>query len=55
MIAYCKLELLKVKTAMNHFAIKHKFWLKANLIMLKELQALRLTPWLYHSINKNNK
>jgi IS4 transposase len=40
MIAYCKLELLKVKTAMNHFAIKHKLLLKANQIMFKELRAL---------------
>lgn len=41
MIAYCKLELLKVKTALNHFAIKHKLILKANQIMLKELRALK--------------
>lgn len=42
MIAYCKLELLKVKTSMNHFAIKHKLILKANQIMFKELQELRV-------------
>lgn len=41
MIAYCKLELLKVKTSMNHFAIKHKLVLKANQVMFKELQELR--------------
>lgn len=41
MIAFCKLELLKIKTAMNHFAIKHKLLLKANQIMLKELQLLK--------------
>ena len=40
MIAFCKLELLKVKTAMNHFAIKQKLILKANKIMFKELQLL---------------
>lgn len=40
-IAYCKLELLKVKTTINHFAIKHKLILKANQIMFKELQALK--------------
>ena len=43
MIAFCKLELLKVKTAMNHFAIKHKLILKANQIMFKELRALKAT------------
>ena len=41
MIAYCKLELLKIKTAMNHFAIKHKLLLKANQIMLKELRVMK--------------
>jgi hypothetical protein len=41
-IAYCKLELLKVKTSMNHFAIKHKLLLKANQIMFKELQLLKV-------------
>ena len=40
MIAFCKLELLKVKTALNHFAIKYKLLLKANQIMLKELRIL---------------
>lgn len=40
-VAYCKLELLKVKTAMNHFAIKQKLLLKANQIMFKELQILK--------------
>lgn len=40
-IAYCKLELLKVKTSLNHFAIKHKLILKANQIMFKELQLLK--------------
>jgi hypothetical protein len=42
LVAYCKLELLKIKTAMNHFAIKQKLLLKANQIMFKELQALKL-------------
>jgi hypothetical protein len=40
MVAYCKLELLKVKTAMNHFAIKYKLIIKANQAMLKELRML---------------
>ena len=41
MVAFCKLELLKVKTAMNYFAIKQKLFLNANQIMFKELQLLR--------------
>lgn len=43
MVAFCKLELLKIKTALNHFAIKNKLLLKANQIMWRELQKLRLT------------
>ena len=39
-IAYCKLELLKVKTAMNHFAIKYKLILKANQAMLQEFKKM---------------
>lgn len=41
MIAFCKLELLKVKTSMNHFAIRQKLLLKANQTMFKELQLLK--------------
>jgi len=41
MVAFCKLELLKVKTAINHFAIKQKLLLKANQIMLHELRLLK--------------
>lgn len=41
MVAFCKLELLKVKTNMNHFAIKRKLILRANQIMLTELEQLR--------------
>lgn len=41
MIAFCKLELLKVKTAMNHFAIKQKLLIKANQIMFHELQLMK--------------
>lgn len=40
-IAYCKLELLKVKTSLNHFAIRQKLLLKANQIMFNELQLLK--------------
>ena len=31
-IGYCKLELLKIKTHLNHFALKYKLILKANQI-----------------------
>jgi hypothetical protein len=41
MVAFCKLELLKVKTTMNHFAIKQKLLLKANQVMFNELQLLK--------------
>lgn len=37
-IAYCKLELLKLKTNMNHFAIKYKLIVRANQIAYQELQ-----------------
>lgn len=37
-IAYCKLEMLKIKTKLNHFAIKYKLIVKANQIALKELK-----------------
>ena len=42
MIAFCKLELLKVKTSMNHFSIKQKLLLKANQLMFNELQLLKV-------------
>jgi hypothetical protein len=41
MIAFCKLELLKIKTAMNHFAIKYKLLLKANQAMMKEMRFMQ--------------
>ncbi|HHY7016762.1 TPA: IS701 family transposase, partial [Legionella pneumophila] len=37
-IAYCKLEMLKIKTKLNHFAIKYKLIIRANQIALKELK-----------------
>lgn len=40
-IGFCKLELLKVKTSMNHFAMKYKLILKANQAALKELRNLQ--------------
>jgi len=43
-VAYCKLELLKVKTALNHFAIKYKLIIRANQMAFQELKNLRQTP-----------
>lgn len=40
-IAFCKLEMLQLKTCMNHFALKYKLILRANQAALMELQNLR--------------
>ena len=40
-VAFCKLEMLKFKTATNHFAIKYKLLLVANQASLKMLADLR--------------
>jgi hypothetical protein len=40
-VAYCKLEFLKVKTALNHFALKYKLLVKANQSTFRELQKLK--------------
>src|SRR5271156_3108456 len=40
-IAYCKLEFLKIKTSLNHFALKYKLILKANQMAFRELKTLR--------------
>jgi len=37
-ISYCKLEFLKIKTNLNHFAIKYKLIIRANQIAMQELQ-----------------
>ena len=42
MVAYCKLEKLKIKTAMNHFAIKYKLIVRANQIAFQEIVKLKL-------------
>lgn len=41
LIGYCKLECLKLKTALNHFALKYKLILRANRAAYLELQKLR--------------
>ena len=38
MIAYCKLEMLKFKTGLNHFSIKYKLIVRANQIAMQELK-----------------
>ncbi len=40
-ISYCKLEFLKNKTTLNHFALKYKLILKANQMAFGELQKIR--------------
>jgi len=40
-IGYCKLELLKIKTCLNHFALKYKLIMKANQAAYLELKKLR--------------
>ena len=37
-IAYCKLELLRTKTSLNHFALKYKLLMRANRMAFLELQ-----------------
>jgi len=39
-IAFCKLEMLQLKTSLNHFALKYKLILKANQAAMTELQNL---------------
>lgn len=39
-IAYCKLEFLRVKTCLNHFALKYKLLIKANQLAFQELKKL---------------
>ena len=40
-VAFCKLEIMKVATATNHFAIKYKLLVKANMAAMGELINLR--------------
>lgn len=42
-VAYCKLEFLKNKTSLNHFALKYKLIVKANQMSFFELQRIRST------------
>lgn len=40
-VSYCKLEFLKIKTSLNHFALKYKLILRANQMAFRELKILR--------------
>lgn len=40
-IAYCKLELMKLKHCLNHFALKYKLLIKANQIAFQELLKIK--------------
>lgn len=42
-VAYCKLELLRTKTFLNHFALKYQLLMKANRMAFLELERLRFT------------
>ena len=44
MIAFCKLELLKIKTSIGHFALKYRLLIKANRVMYRELRELQNSP-----------
>ena len=39
-LAFCKLERLKLKTALNHFAIKYKLLVRANQAAFEELRKI---------------
>lgn len=43
-IAYCKLEFLRFKTSLNHFALKYRLLIRANQMAYQELQNLRAQP-----------
>ncbi len=40
-LAFFKLETLKSKYLLNHFALKAKLWIKANFIAFSQLQRLK--------------
>jgi len=40
-VSYCKLEFLRIRTALNHFALKYKLILRANQVAFHELKNLR--------------
>ena len=42
--AYCKLEFLRIKTNLNHFAMKYQLLLRANQIAFQELQKFKNMP-----------
>jgi hypothetical protein len=42
-VAYCKLEWLKLKTTLNHFALKYKLLIRANQVALNELRKITTT------------
>lgn len=40
-VAYCKLEILRVKTGLNHFSLKYKLIIRANQMAFQELKNLQ--------------
>lgn len=46
-IAYCKLEFLKIKTSLNHFALKYKLLMRANRMAFLELERWKFNNGLF--------
>ena len=46
-VAYCKLELLRTKTFLNHFVLKYQLLVKANRMAFLELERLRFNNGMY--------
>ncbi len=46
-IAYCKLEFLRIKTSLNHFALKYKLLMRANRMAFLELERLKFNNGLF--------
>ena len=53
MIAYCKLEILKVKQQMNHFQLKSRLYIQAIKASFNELQKMKVNQlWLQQPVEK---
>lgn len=48
MVAFCKLEMLKLKEKVNHFALKHKLYMKAIKAAFQELQNMKNNTFVIH-------
>jgi hypothetical protein len=50
MIAFCKLERLKIRTSKNHYAMKNQIWLAATKVAWKELDRLSTNKTAFNKI-----